>query len=455
MFRSICLILFTAAFLTTSLSLPGTSASQMQGPPREVITAAADWQTELGVINFSADEFSGVLRGFSSIGYEVWQLPITLPGHGRRQIDVAEAAGESARSIKAVLLEFTDGQAVGYLKLQNAGVIRAAVEAQPSPNTSGLFIPHIASDDFWWTGVGLMNSTAAPKNLNFIFNTQQERTVGLAAQSHAAFTIRSLFEGAAQPEITSARVTGGTGTAGLLMFGSAQQLAAISLNSTAANYLIFPHVEQDVWWTGMAVYNPSSVIANIDLSAFDLQGNLIKSWPDYAQIQPFGNLVQPTAFPVGTSWFSVESPAVPLMGLKLFGSIAQNMMAGYSVVNIAARTGIFPKLEPSGWTGIVMVNVGNTSGSIQLEARNDIGQVIATRQLSIGTRAKLIGLAESFFPEQDIAPATYIRFSADQPIVGFQLNGSTDGTMLDAIPSLGSSATLGTSALYFPHIDAQ
>ena len=42
---------------------------------------------------------------------------------------------------------------------------------------------------------------------------------------------------------------------------------------------------------------------------------------------------------------------------------------------------------------------------------------------------------EDIFGE-DISNATYIEYSSDQELVGFQLNGSSDNMMLDGLPGL-------------------
>ncbi len=55
--------------------------------------------------------------------------------------------------------------------------------------------------------------------------------------------------------------------------------------------------------------------------------------------------------------------------------------------------------------------------------------VIATRVLSIGGYEKVVNLAESLFSE-DTSSATYIAFTSDRNLVGFQLNGSADGQCL-------------------------
>ena len=53
--------------------------------------------------------------------------------------------------------------------------------------------------------------------------------------------------------------------------------------------------------------------------------------------------------------------------------------------------------------------------------------------LSVGDHATEVNLAEDIF-SQDISGATYIAYSSDRNVVGFQLNGTSDGTMLDGLP---------------------
>ena len=95
-------------------------------------------------------------------------------------------------------------------------------------------------------------------------------------------------------------------------------------------------------------------------------------------------------------------------------------------------TGIFPKIEKNGWTGI------------------DNGAVVATWVLALGGYAKVVNFAEKIFP-LNIGSATYIVYTSDRNVIGFQLNGSADGTMLDGLPALYRSLKeqLGSTQKYF------
>lgn len=55
--------------------------------------------------------------------------------------------------------------------------------------------------------------------------------------------------------------------------------------------------------------------------------------------------------------------------------------------------------------------------------------------MQIDQRDKTIGVLEQIFPG-DISSARYFYFSADQKILAFSVSGSSDGLMLDGLPSL-------------------
>ena len=85
-----------------------------------------------------------------------------------------------------------------------------------------------------------------------------------------------------------------------------------------------------------------------------------------------------------------------------------------------------------------------------LTAYNDNGAVVATWALALGGYAKGVNFDEKIFP-LNIGSATYIVYTSDRNVVGFQLNGSADGTMLDGLPALYRSLKeqLGATQKYF------
>jgi hypothetical protein len=114
-------------------------------------------------------------------------------------------------------------------------------------------------------------------------------------------------------------------------------------------------------------------------------------------------------------------------------------LAGYTGVGISRTNGLFAKVEGDGWTGIAFVNIEGTAASVTLTAYDDSGAVVATEAMNVAANAKEVGQAENLFT-QGISTATCISYSSDREVVGFQLNGSSGGMMLDGLPALAGAA---------------
>ena len=75
------------------------------------------------------------------------------------------------------------------------------------------------------------------------------------------------------------------------------------------------------------------------------------------------------------------------------------------------------------------------AASVSLTAYDDNGSVVDTSVIPVGGYARVIRFAEELF-SKDISSATYIAYSSDRNVVGFQLNGSEDEMMLDGLPAM-------------------
>ena len=129
------------------------------------------------------------------------------------------------------------------------GSIRAAIPAVKEVNTSDIYISHIASNAAWWTGVSLVNTTSATKELTITFNNGQSRQITLNCQrTQGLRRSQELFNNQPQPDIQSAVITNASGIIGLELFGSlvgGNQLEGILLTDNTASTLYYPHVAGD------------------------------------------------------------------------------------------------------------------------------------------------------------------------------------------------------------------
>ena len=440
---------------TSTTSVPPTNGAT--GNNRTLYFPHVDtnlpWQTEIAAINTSPDQnVTGTLKAFNDEGQLIETKALTLPARGRRQIIVSSEFAHHI-DIGYIIFEADSPAVQGYTKFYQAGLYGAAIPAVKEVNTSDIYIPHIASDAQWWTGVSLVNTTSATKELTITFNTGHSVPYTLNPHEHKAFTIGSLFNQPLQPSVRSAVITNASGVIGLELFGSAgggTQLDGILLTDKTASTLYYPHVAGDGWWTGIAAYNPSESASTMTVTPYSAEGALLP--PSTLSIARKGKHIGTVAalgLPAHTAWFKIDSTQ-PLTGFELFGTVDGNEIAAYAGGGgTGAKTGVFAKIEKKGWTGIAFVNTESGTASVTLTACRDNGSAVATRMIPVGGHAKVVNLAEAIF-SQDISGATYIAYSSDRNVVGLQINGAADktimfdggtsvGMMLDGLPALAGT----------------
>ena len=403
------------------------------------IATTNSWHTEIAIINTGDQAVTGTLKAYSDGGQLVeTRNAVTLAGRGRRQIDVA---GEFTNHASTGYIVFeSDADTVrGYTKFWVNGTYRAAIPAVKEVNTSDIYVSHIASDTAWWTGLSLVNTTSSAKTLTITFSNGQTRTITLNAKEHRAFDIASLFDNQSQPGIQSAVITNAGGVIGLELFGSSgwgSQLEGILLTDNTTTTLYYPHVAGGDWWTGIVAYNPSTSSGTITITPYSEQGaSLTASTLPIGGKEKYVGAVEDLNLPAQTAWFRIDSTRA-LSGFELFGSADGRQLGAYAEGSGAGtKAGIFAKIEKSGWTGIAFVNTEASAATVTLTAYDDGGNLIAAQAIVLPAHAKVVNSPELIF-SQDIGNATYIRYSSDRNVVGFQLNGSTDGTMLDGLPGM-------------------
>ena len=397
------------------------------------------WQTEICLINLSpTDTVQGNLDSYNNNGVKVASTPLSLEPNTRKQIDVGSEL-VNADQTGYIVFSNSSGSPVGYTKFTLKGGDRVAIPAVDSATTDSLYVTHIAWGS-WWTGISLVNTTTSSKTLTFRFNTGETRTITLGPKQHQAFMVASLFGNQMHADIESAVIENASGVVGLEIFGNGNQLGGVPIISTTASTLFFPHVASTgEWWTGIVAYNPSSSTIEITVNPYDDHGNLLgSSTHSLGPGQRFFGYASVLNLPSATAWFSLQSQN-PLIGFELFGTHDGNRLAGFSVVDLDGKAGIFPKVEKNGWTGIAFVNTENQQATVTLKAYDDTGRVLETGTTILNAHAKRVGFVESMFSDVTLNAASYLSFSADRNVAGFQLNNASSDKMLDALPASSSS----------------
>jgi hypothetical protein len=437
-------------FLLITFSIPVTIAHAADNStiyfPLQTMSDDS-WETEICVINTSdTDNLNGSFNAYGQTGNLVSSIDdVMITPNGRRQILVGFDLAD-ADDICYIVFEGDRETVSGYMKFYVYGHYRTAIPGVLGSeiNSGDFFIPHIASVNNWRTYISLVNTNSEPVLLSIEFNNGTIVTFPMDSKAYRFFSIAELFDGVLQPDIGSAVIKNAPGVIGMELFidSNSSILSGVLLNDDTTDQIYFPHIAaKNGWGTGIVAFNPTDTAANLTITSYDDKGTVLNTSSDIS-IDPkerYIGLISRLGLPTDAEWIDIHSTQ-QITGFELFTTTHQ--MGGYTGVNISRRNGIFPKLEKDGATGVAFVNLENEQASVTLTAYNDTGNTIATLTLNLGPKSKKVELAKNFF-DQDISSATYLKYTSSHDIVGFQLNVSNDGWMLDGLPALGEKATAG------------
>ncbi len=396
------------------------------------------WQTEVCLINPDDNNtLQGTMHFFSNSGLEINpEKSISLAPHARYQFTL-DSSSPNASELGYIVFAALSETMCGYQKFYLNGKYRVAIPAtRKKISNDNLFISHIASDNIWWTGISLLNTTPTSKKITITFDNGQSKSVLLAGNEHYAFNIASLFDNRKQPGLHSAEISEAAGVVGLQIFGGGNLLSGILLKDETAKALYYPHLTDEApWWTGIVAYNPHATTYTLRITPYSEDGNMLTTHTvALGSHEKFIGTVSSLGLPAESAWFKVEADA-GITGFELFGTDNGNLLAGYTGVGIAARKAIFPKIDDDGWTGIAFANVSREPANIKLTFYNDAGVALVNGSVNVGAHSKILGIAENLL-RVDTSGATYMDYSSDQEVVGFQINGSSDDMLLDALPGM-------------------
>ncbi len=406
--------------------------------------AASDgvWETTVGIVNSNAAQtLAGVLTPFDASGAPLpGALSVSLGPLARTGIDLGVDFPDSA-DVAYLTFEADAPGAAGYAAYSAGGTVRAAVQAASRLPAGDIYLPYIASAADWFTRIILLNTDADEKILAIAFNDGSEREIQLAGRQSRSISVDSLFDGEVPATATSATIQDGEGVAGMVLWGTRNgdeygYLAGSLLTGDAATELYYPQIPPPaVFWSSLAVYNPSSTFSRLILRPFGRDGRPLR--PRFIHLPPggqFSSAIQDINLPPWASWLKIEAGG-GVSGLQFFGPHAGTQMAACPMPGAAQTAGLFPKLETDGSTRIALVNIQSAPAHVDLTAYDGAGNALATREVILFPRRKTADFAWAFFGSLP-AGTTHIGYSSTAEIIGFQTDAATDGTLLDMLNAL-------------------
>ena len=395
------------------------------------------WETEIAVVNASSvSELNGTFTAYNASGTAVGSpLIVNLPPLGRKQLTAGQDFSDP-QTICYAVFHSNEGDAVGYQRPYRGSRCRAAVPAGKSNASDTIYVPHIASDENWWTLISLLNTGEETRDLSFEFDDGSTRNLILAPGQCRQFFLKSLFDGVPQEGIHSAEIKNAREVAGLELFGTGTQLSGVWLSDQLSDKIYYPHIASDnVWETGLVAYNPASDSCTVTITPYAESGmSLDAQEEDIPAKGRYFGVVSQLNLPESTAWMKIEAQN-PLAGFELFTQKNEPQIAGYTGINLAKTKGTLPLLEDDGFTGIAFVNVGEEKATVVVTALNDAGSKVDQAEVVLSPFQKYVGEISTLF-EGNITRATYFTYASAKEVVIFQLNKSSNGQMLDALPGL-------------------
>ncbi|CAM2066507.1 BACON domain-containing protein [Sulfidibacter corallicola] len=330
-------------------------------------------------------------------------------------------------------------QAQGF---DNATAQVSVARAEQRNGESYLFFPLADSGTEKITHLGVTNLENQSVEMTLLIFDRDGSRVDeplvqeLGALASFSHTIESLESGWAVATLSwDASNTGpaGSGVANIRA-RDGEELVALNPVSSAAEFLYVPHIAADLntFYTLGAAANISTETSNLFLDAtetdgFDVEDLSSGSHAFFNFADAMGGTIQ------GPGWGSLslnEANDSRMIGAEVFGRTAQSGLrqsvgVGLSsqasqelyFVHIASDTSRF-------WTGIVVINLGESSADIQFEAFDTSGQLIGTGQVE----SFAAGEKRTFLVSSDSIPfgddAAWLRVTSSFPMIGYELFGT-------------------------------
>ncbi|MCB1051567.1 MAG: hypothetical protein KDC71_13300 [Acidobacteria bacterium] len=243
------------------------------------------------------------------------------------------------------------------------------------------------------------------------------------------------------------------------------ELVALSAAPVLSDALVIPHVAQktDQWFTRFSAVNgsenPGQALLSLGDSQTSLSLNQAYTNDNFDFLEKFGGQL-----PSGPEWGTTTEPAgsALLAASEVFGKVDGNQQAGGLTLEPLDRSN--PNLFYVGknlyfahiakdtaqfWTGIALVNSGDSAQDVLIKAYGVGGSEVASLTRHFEAQEKWVGLAEDLLSGVDIGLVDWLEIGASADLTGYELFGTYDNKRLAAF-----EATAGFQKdLIFPFLD--
>ena len=412
--------------------------------PHVAYSAAENTDTEISLVNCGPSEIQGKFIGYSEAGAAVYESDaVTLAANGRHGLTLSET-GAVAETIAYMVFD-TEAKTTdlkGCSRIKTNGQYARAIEATNRIGNGPIPLVHTASTSSWMTTIGLVNLSDTDKIAIIDFDNGETMLKAIPARGKVYRSVRSFFDGEAQPEIGSAVVRNGKDIVAMCDYqslgDSTHYAGAMLMKTCLSPVLYFPDVQMNGdQATGIAIRNSLDAPVQATATPYDSSGEELAAVS--IEIPANGKYVgvaQNLGFPEDTAWFKLAA-AAGVAGMELTVSTDGKSMTGFSAPAAPGTQGANPTMEDDGSTIIGLVNTGDSIANVYLTAYDKDGLIIASGVSSLAGYASTTVTMDVFLPAGSspelLDSMDYVRFTSTAPVIVYQINRSEDQMMADGL----------------------
>ncbi|MDM8524626.1 hypothetical protein QUF80_14755 [Desulfococcaceae bacterium HSG8] len=241
------------------------------------------WQTNFGVINLGGQAEEISREAYGPDGNFLASDTIELAAGQKTEDETLGILVSDGRTMSVSATSDTECL-TGYIKFFNGSGGMAMVPLNTADRLESLVVPHVASDDAWWTNITVMNTGDEESDIVFSAYNAEGNQIDtsehmLKAKQNFVGDVSDIFPDTG--DIASVKIDSlnSEPLSGILLYGTYNglQLAGLSLRS-AASSLYLPHIAcMDSWWTGIGLINVGDAGTDVLFSLFDGKGEALGS----------------------------------------------------------------------------------------------------------------------------------------------------------------------------------
>ncbi len=310
-----------------------------------------------------------------------------------------------------------------------------------------MYLPHIAVDSQWWTGISLVAAGVQTAEVHLqarngvgVVLTEAGHPTLLGPGEKTVGLIESYFGIDFPLDIQWASVTANGPITGFALFGTKdfKMMAAVPALSKGAKRSWLPHLAtNDGWWTGIVLLNVDSLGGTVRLTAYDQNGVAVALSRDI-ELGPgertvgvaesyFGSL------PASAKYLEANSTA-DITGFELVGQFSPPLCGGLASITTPSKDIAFAyAVATKDWNATLnLANTGSLPARVALTAMDSNGKQLVSKTVTIAAHAYYTGSMVGTF---GFVPAStaWVKASSDGALlVGFlQLFRPANGQFTD------------------------